>query len=271
MLDPALTRAGRLEHMIQVDLPDGRGRQEIFDYYVGKVAHEPLDIPSLVTRTHGITPAAIRSAIMRGAPRIAMSEDRGSITQHDIERSLIESQVGLANPIGDMPREQAWQVAVHEAGHAVATWKLRTDQRLGFVSTVRRGSGMLGFMLPVGKESTYSLPLVTIVKAIRVSLAGDVATRVVLGERWTGAGSDLEHVRGYVLFLARHGIFGGMMIDDRPSKTVQDRIDKFMDEQWQETEILMQANQLAVKRLADALVERGELTGAEAVEILEAE
>lgn len=269
VLDPALVRAGRLDRTVRVDPPDGPGRKDIFTYYIGKVKHLDIDIDTLVGSTHGITPASIEVAITRDAVRNARFDNRAQVNQIDIEWALVEQQVGLANEIGDMPEAQRLQVATHEAGHSVASYHLRKDMRLAFVSIVRRGSA-LGFMLPVSKEGTYAIPLSHIVADIRVSMAGDVATKVVLGERWTGAASDIEHIRNRMEYLAWHGVFGesGTKLHDL-AKSSQDVASKFERDQWDETEKLMTKHRDQVEALAAVLMEKGELAGGEATRIIE--
>jgi len=269
VLDKALTRPGRMEHLIAVDPPDGPGRHEIFSYYLDKVQHDPVEVNILVSQTQGITPAAIQSAIMRSSPRIALAEGRDHITRLDISRALIEQTMGIANPIGDLPKDQRWQICVHEASHACASWLLRKDHHIAFVSAIRRGAA-LGFMLPVQKESTYAVPLASMIADIRVSLAGDIGTRIVLGQRWTGAAADLEHVRQRILYLAWHGVFGGIMLGNDPSKSMLEMIDRFMREQWDATEALLRENEGRVRALAEQLMEKEELTGEEATNVLEA-
>jgi len=269
VLDKALTRPGRMEHLIAVDPPDGPGRREIFSYYLDKVQHDPVDVDILVSQTQGITPAAIQSAIMRSSPRIALTENRDRITRLDISRALIEQTMGIANPIGDLPKDQRWQICVHEASHACASWILRKDHHIAFVSAVRRGAA-LGFMLPVQKESTYAVPLASMIADIRVSLAGDIGTKIILGQRWTGAASDLEHVRQRVLYLAWHGVFGSIMLGNDLPKSMLEAIDRFMKEQWDATEELLRGNESRIRALAERLMEKEELTGEEATNILEA-
>ena len=268
VLDPALVRPGRLDKKIAVDPPDGPGRRDIFSYYIARVKHEKIDLDSLVSSTHGITPAAIETAVLKDAVRMAWMEGRKAITFRDIAAAVIEQHMGLPNPVADLPEDQRKQVAVHEAGHAVVSHVLRPDMRIAFVSTVRRG-GALGFMYPVQKETTYALPLSRYVADIQVSLAGDVATRLVMGQRWTGAAVDLEHVRQRVLALAWHGVFGGLMLGLEPTKDQGEAIQRFVKEQWDATEDVLTRHLPAVKRLADALLIEHELDGVEATRIIE--
>jgi ATP-dependent Zn protease len=269
VLDPALIRPGRLDRKIAVDPPDGPGRKDVFEYYLSKVQNRDVDVERLVANTHGATPAAIEMAVTRDAVRIARFADRDYVEQADLEWALIEQVAGLANPIGDLPEEQRRQVCTHEAGHAVAQYHLLKGMKVAFVSAVRRSVG-LGFMMPVHLKTTYAMPLKDIVAGIRVSMAGDVATAIVLGERWTGAASDLEHVRQRILYLAWHGVFGGLIMEQgKLTPEMSEPIQRFVNEQWDATKTLLEKHVKQVKALADALMEKSELSGDEAIRIIE--
>src|SRR3990167_1163138 len=268
-LDPALIRPGRMEHMIKVDPPDGPGRKEIFVYYAAKVKHEDLDIDRLVSGTQGLTPAAIQSATQRGAPRLANAAGRSKISEMDILTALMEGVAGIPNPITDMPEKQRWQLAVHEASHCVASYHLSPSKTIAFVSIIRRGIGF-GFMLPIDKEATYTFPMANIVADIRVSLAGDIGTKVVLGERWVGGAADFRHVRERIAYLSWHGVFGGISQEyGKPSQGESERIDKWLKEQMGATEDFLAAHQPEIEALATALVEKSELSGEEATKIIQ--
>ena len=269
MLDRALTRPGRMEHMIKVDPPDAPGRREIFSYYLNKVRHDDVDTERLVSGTQGVTPAAIQSAIQRGAPRLANAVGRSKVSEMDILTALMEGVAGIPNPISDMPEKQRWQLAVHEASHCVASNHLSPSKTIAFVSIIRRGIGF-GFMLPIDKEATYTYPMANIVADIRVSLAGDIGTKVVLGERWVGGAADFKHVRERVAYLSWHGVFGGISQDyGRPSQDEAERIDTWLKEQMDATEDLLREHKPEIEALARALMEKSELSGEEATQIIE--
>ena len=269
MLDRALTRPGRMEHMIKVDPPDAPGRREIFSYYLNKVRHDDVDTERLVSGTQGVTPAAIQSAIQRGAPRLANAVGRSKVSEMDILTALMEGVAGIPNPISDMPEKQRWQLAVHEASHCVASNHLSPSKTIAFVSIIRRGIGF-GFMLPIDKEATYTYPMANIVADIRVSLAGDIGTKVVLGERWVGGAADFKHVRERVAYLSWHGVFGGISQDyGRPSQDEAERIDTWLKEQMDATEDLLIEHKPEIEALAHALMEKSELSGEEATQIIE--
>jgi len=273
VLDPALIRPGRLDRRIIVEPPDGPGRAEVFNGYLSKIAHGDIDVDALVSNTQGMTPAEIRMAVMRDAVRNARFRDSMVVEQRDVESALLEQQTGIANPIGDLDEAQRKQLAVHEAGHAVALRVLRPEKRLTIVSIIRHG-GALGFVLHTDVRPTYAIPLRNMHNDILISLAGDLAVKVVLGERWTGGASDFQKARQLVHNLAFHGYFGPLLnlvpTAELP-KDIDRRARRWFQEQIDETEALLVEHKQDVERVAQALMEKQELSGDEINKILEAE
>lgn len=270
VLDPALVRPGRLSKTIQVDLPDGPGRRAIFDGYLNRITHGPINLDGIVINTQGATPALIENAVLQDAVRLARFRGADEVEQRDLESALTEQALGLANPIGDLPKEQRWQIAVHEAGHVVAVNHYAPEKRTAFVSIQRRGDS-LGLTLPVNLEATYSLPLRRIAADICISLAGDIATEVVLGERWSGASADIEHIRQRINGLIYHGVFGGIPLSykDVPPELYK-KAGEWLEEQQDKVEAVLIKKKSQVEAIANALLEKDELSSQEIEAILEA-
>ena len=279
-LDPAITRAGRLSKKIGVDSPDKRSRKLIFEGYLGKVSNEVKDddVKELVANTSWATPADISVAIVQDAPRIAIFKDRDYIIFNDIEDAMYEQLVGIKNPISDFNPTQRKQVATHEAGHVVSMHIARPEKRIAKASIVRR-SASLGFALDVDIEDIYTMPLKRIKKDIFVSLAGDVATEIGMGERWTGATGDYKAIINRMNVLVLHGEFagriplntdgpmGGAFTDRHTQKAAYD----FLDECRAEVTKMLKDNWELVETITDALLKKDELVSAEIYELLDAE
>ncbi|NOH04362.1 MAG: hypothetical protein HND47_21500 [Chloroflexi bacterium] len=164
-------------------------------YYLSKVKFDDtVDIEAIVSDTAWATPARIMSAVTKDAVRLALFDGRDKISQRDIELAFQEQAIGLENPIEEMEEDQRKQVAYHEAGHAVAQHYLRPDERIVRVSIIRRADA-LGYVLPVSNFDVYAMPLRRFVADIMVSMAGHVATKIFLGEYWTGATGDFQNIR----------------------------------------------------------------------------
>lgn len=273
VLDPALVRPGRFDRKIAVGLPDRSGRREIVKYYLSKVKHDDtVDIEALVSDTSWATPARIMSAVTKDAVRLALFDGRDKISQRDIELAFQEQAIGLENPIEEMEEDQRRQVAYHEAGHAVAQYHLRPDERIVRVSIIRRADA-LGYVLPVSNFDVYAMPLRRFVADIMVSMAGHVATKIIFGEYWTGATGDFQNVRARLWQLAHYGYFGPpISMDGGMNSEVSNGRGKIVEKFWQQledqTENLLRAHIAEVEAVARALLERGDLTGRECVEII---
>ncbi len=180
--------------------------------------------------------------------------------------------MGLENPIEEMEEDQRRQVAYHEAGHAVVQYYLRPDERIVRVSIVRR-SEALGYVLPVPNYDIYALPLRTFVADILVSMAGHVATKIFLGEYWTGATSDFQNVRARLWQLAHYGYFGPPLdMDFQPGmpagKDKTETIEKFWRKLEEQTEQVLVAHSTEVHAVTRALLDKNDLTGKQCIEII---
>src|SRR5688500_212465 len=274
VLDPALTRPGRFDRTVVVNKPDRAGRREMVKYYLNKIkTDETVDIEAIVSDTAWATPARIMSAITKDSVRLALFDGRERVAQHDIELAFQEQAMGLENPIEEMEEDQRRQVAYHEAGHAIVQYYLRPDERIVRVSIVRR-SEALGYVLPVSNYDIYALPLRTFVADILVSMAGHVATKLFLGEYWTGATGDFKNVRARLSQLAHFGYFGPPFNmefggTDLPNMR-NDVVEKFWTKLEDQTEQILAKHAPEVHAVAQALLDRNDLTGKQCIEVIRA-
>jgi cell division protease FtsH len=279
VIDPALKRPGRFDQLIKVDLPDRTGRREIVEGYLRTVNHDDsVDVESIVMNNRAATPAQIMAAITKDAVRVALFDHRNAVSQQDIEKAFLQQYTGIENPIEEMEERQRWEVAVHEAGHAVAQHYLMPDTRIAHITIVRRGDA-LGFVLPMDEVEMYSQPLSRIVRDMMVCLAGQAAMRVVLGESFTGAsGGDYPMVRERLWRLYNEGYFGPPVVDWRTGRdstggAVADRdAQAALRRMWVDlqdrTERLLRDHQAELIELAENLVEHNSLSTKQVVAIL---
>ncbi len=272
VLDPALTRPGRFDRTVVVNKPDRSGRREMVKYYLNKIrTDESVDIEAIVSDTSWATPARIMSAITKDAVRLALFDGRERVAQHDIELAFQEQAMGLENPIEEMEEDQRRQVAYHEAGHAVLQYYLRPEQRIVRVSIVRR-SEALGYVLPVPNYDIYALPLRSFLADIMVSMAGHVATKIFLGEYWTGATSDFQQVRARLWQLAHYGYFGpplDMQQDMSIEKGKSEMVQKFWRKLEDQTTQILTQHAPEVHAVAQALLAQNDMTGKQCIEIIQ--
>jgi len=273
VLDPALTRPGRFDRTVVVNKPDRTGRREIVKYYLSKVqTDETVDIEAIVSDTAWATPARIMSALTKDAVRLALFDGRDRVAQRDIELAFQEQAMGLENPVEEMEEDQRRQIAYHEAGHAIIQYYLRPDERIVRVSIIRR-SEALGYVLPVPNYDIYALPLRTFLADILVSMGGHVSAKLFLGEYWTGATGDFRSVRSRLWQLGHYGFFGPPLDGTREDARMDPERVKFIENVWikleEKTSEILFAHSVEVHAIANALLERNDLTGKQCIEIIQ--
>ncbi len=281
VLDPALLRPGRFDQKIEVNIPDKTGRREIIKGYLSKVKYdETVNVEAIVEDTPHATPAQIAAAITKDAVRIALFSGRNAIAQRDIDQAIQEQHFGIEQPIEEMDHDQRTQVAYHEAGHAIVQHYLLPEQRIVRTSIVRRG-GALGYVQHVDRNEVYAAPLRRFAANIMVSMAGHVATKLHLGEYWTGAaggpGSDFSQIRFRIWQLYSYGYFGPPIrgIENSsggngiPAGAVADQmIERFWKTLEEQTEQLLVKHADEVEAVAQALLQHGELSNADLMQYL---
>ncbi len=273
VLDPALTRPGRFDRMVEVAKPDRAGRREIIEYYLNKIKiDDSVDIAAIVADTSGYTPAQIMAAITKDAVRLALFDGREKVSQRDIDLAFQEQAMGLENPIEDWEPDQRRKTAYHEAGHAVAFHHLLPEELRIVRATIIRRGGALGYVLPASNFEIYSYPLSRIVKNVMVSMAGDEAVKILTGEPWSGAAggpsSDFGHVRQALWALAAHGYFGPPVHHD-PMVAFEKEMREFWLDAQVKTEQLLRAHWYEVAAVAEALIEHDDLSGKEVLELIQ--
>jgi cell division protease FtsH len=273
VLDPALTRPGRFDRMLEVSPPDKTGRREIVNYYLSKIkTDDTVDVEAIVQDTAWATPAKIMAAITKDAVRLALFDGRSAVGQKDIDQAFQEQAFGLERPIEEMEESQRRQIAYHEAGHAIAFHYFRPEKRIVRATIIGRGGGTLGYVQPVARYEEYARPLRTIAADIMVSLAGHVATKVFLGEYWTGAYSDFDKVRNDIAHLAALGYFGPPLRGPEAVYGTDYRnkeIEQFWQQLEEQCERFIHAHTAEVEAIAEALLEKESLSGEEVIQIIE--
>ncbi len=275
VLDPALLRPGRFDQKIVVDTPDKAGRREIIKGYLSRVKYdETVDVEAIVEDTPHATPAQIAAAITKDAVRIALFNGGTRISQRDVDIALQEQRMGIEQPIEEWDEEQRLQVAYHESGHAVAQHYLMPEQRIVRLSIIRR-SGSLGYMMHVDRVEMYTLPLRRFAADIMVGMAGHVATKLHMGEYWTGASGDFSMIRRNIWALYSLGYFGPPVRGVENSSTgaglpagADPLIERFWKVLEEQTENLLRQHADEVEALTQALLEKSDLSHDEIMALL---
>jgi ATP-dependent Zn protease len=193
-LDPALTRPGRMGRHVWFRTPTKADRVDIFDLYLGKVAHEPeLDPPAkrdeLARMTMGYSPAMIEQ-VCSMALTVAHHSGREAFNWADLVDAMTTVESGTAINIEYVPSETR-AVAVHEAGHAVAAHAYLKGAESTRLSIRRRG-GSLGHHMALQKEERFSSWRSEELARLIWTLGAMAAERVFYGENSTGVGGDVQ-------------------------------------------------------------------------------
>jgi ATP-dependent Zn protease len=193
-LDPALIRPGRMGRHIWFRTPTKDDRKDIFDLYLAKVAHEPnLDSErrrdELARITNGYSPAMIEQ-VCSMALTLAHSDGRGEFEWSDIVEAMTTIESGTAQGVDYVPQETR-AVAIHEAGHAVASHVYMQDV-LSTRLSIRKRGGSLGHHQAIEKEERFSSWRHEEVGKLVWTLGAMAAEHVFYGENSTGVGGDVH-------------------------------------------------------------------------------
>jgi ATP-dependent Zn protease len=194
VLDPALTRPGRMGRHIWFRTPTKDDRLDIFDLYLNKVAHEPnLDTPhrrdELARITSGYSPAMIEQCCSM-ALTIAHSEGRPEFGWRDIVEAMTTVETGTAQNI-EYIQEETRAVAIHEAGHAAAGHVFLEKEFLSTRLSIRKRGGSLGHYQSMEKDERFSHFRSHVMGTLIMTLGAMAAEHVFFGENSQGVGGDV--------------------------------------------------------------------------------
>ncbi len=273
VLDAALTRPGRLDRKLNVYVPDGPGRRDIIELYLGQKAHDPnIAMDLMVQDSVGATPVEIKTFINE-ALIIAHDQGRDFLTYRDWLTARDMRELGLKQPITHMTPDDKRAIAFHEAGHAVVAHYMRAEHRILKASIIRMGDA-LGVVQRSDREERYTRRATEIEADIMISLGSRAVEEEILGIKMTGADSDMATATWLAMsYCGQHGM--GPSLLSVPSQNAFGGIpeplmrvaDKMLDELYIETRRLVREKAPAVHAVANALLEKQELIGEELDEI----
>ncbi len=270
-LDEALLRPGRFDRKLAVHLPNADGRKEILEYYLAKVSHEALPMDTIVSDTIYYTPAAMKH-IINEALINAHFDSRNAVSYRDISRAIDVHELGLKEPIRGMAFEERRMLAYHEAGHAYATMRLQRRDRLSKVSIIRHG-GALGFSAHKPLMEYHTMNREDYLALIDVSLASRAAEELFLGTQYNGVVSDFAQATDIanwcIRVLGMDGTFSSSLSQaGGGDPRTQRRVERMLRWRYINVRKMLNEHRLAVEAIAQALLEKDELLGDEAYEIV---
>ncbi len=191
-LDPALTRPGRFDRRVPVELPDLKGREEILKVHARKVKiADDVDFNKVARMASGASGAELANIVNEAALR-AVRDGRRFATQADLEESIEVVIAGYQKKNAIMTDHEKRIVSYHEIGHALVAAKQTNSAPVQKITIVPRTSGALGYTMQVEEGNHYLMSKAEIENKIATFTGGRAAEEVVFGSVTTGASNDIE-------------------------------------------------------------------------------
>ncbi len=191
-LDPALTRPGRFDRRVPVELPDLQGREAILKVHAKKVKlADDVDFQKIARMASGASGAELANIVNEAALR-AVRDGRQCATQSDLEESIEVVIAGYQKKNAILTDQEKWTVAYHEIGHALVAAKQSHSAPVQKITIIPRTSGALGYTMQVEEGNHYLMTKEEIENKIATLTGGRAAEEVMFGTISTGASNDIE-------------------------------------------------------------------------------
>ena len=191
-LDPALTRPGRFDRRVPVELPDLKGREAILKVHARKIkVAEDVDFEKVARMASGASGAELANIVNEAALR-AVRDGRKFATQADLEESIEVVIAGYQKKNSILTDKEKWTVAYHEIGHALVAAKQTNSAPVQKITIIPRTSGALGYTMQVEEGNHYLMTKEEIENKIATLTGGRAAEEIQFGVISTGASNDIE-------------------------------------------------------------------------------
>ena len=289
-LDPALTRPGRFDRRVPVELPDLKGREEILKVHARKIRlAENVDFSTVARMASGASGAELANIVNEAALR-AVRDGRKLVTQADLEESIETVIAGYQKKNAILTDKEKWIVSYHEIGHALVAARQTHSAPVQKITIIPRTSGALGYTMQVEEGNHYLMSREEIENKIATFTGGRAAEEVVFGSVTTGASNDIEQATKLArAMLTRYGMsdeFGMVALETVTnqylggdaslacSPETQTKIDRLVVElverQHQKALQILRDDRQKLDELARFLHEKETITGEEFMSILNA-
>ena len=287
-LDPALTRPGRFDRRVPVELPDLKGREDILKVHAKKIkVAEDVDFGKIARMASGASGAELANIVNEAALR-AVRDGRKFANQADLEESIEVVIAGYQKKNAIMTDHEKKIVSYHEIGHALVAAKQTNSAPVQKITIVPRTSGALGYTMQVEEGNHYLMSKEEIENKIATFTGGRAAEEVVFGSVTTGASNDIEQATKLArAMIARYGMsddFGMVALETVTnqylggdaslacSAETQTKIDQqvvdLVKRQHEKAVKILTDNREKLDELARFLYEKETITGDEFMEIL---
>lgn len=191
-LDPALTRPGRFDRRVPVELPDLKGREDILRVHAKKIKHaDDIDYEKIARMASGASGAELANIINEAALR-AVRDKRSYATENDLEESIEVVIAGYQKKNAILTDKEKWTVAYHEIGHALVAAKQTNSAPVQKITIIPRTSGALGYTMQVEEGNHYLMTREELENKIATLTGGRAAEEIVFNTSSTGASNDIE-------------------------------------------------------------------------------
>ncbi|HHY10146.1 MAG TPA: AAA family ATPase [Firmicutes bacterium] len=261
LLDPALLRPGRFDRIVQVDLPDKKGRLHILQIHArGKPLAAEVDLASVAAETFGFSGAHLENLLNEAAIN-ALRQGRQEITSLDISEAIEKVMLGEKSCRTPSAAEKE-RIACHEVGHALISETVRPGSVASISITSR--SNALGYIRQNPQKDQYLYTKEELINNIQVCVAGAVSEELILGQRSTGAVGDIKQA----VDLAKKMVFAGLssrgiVSSELPNNILHDTIAEIIGEQEQAVKSCLEKHINVIREIAAYLLEQESISGAE--------
>ena len=289
-LDPALTRPGRFDRRVPVELPDLKGREEILQVHARKIRIDgDVDFKQIARMASGASGAELANIVNEAALR-AVRDNRKVVTQADLEESIEVVIAGYQKKNAILTDKEKMVVAYHEIGHALVAARQTHSAPVQKITIVPRTSGALGYTMQVEQGNHYLMSREEIENKIATLTGGRVAEELAVGTITTGASNDIEQAtklaRAMITQYGMSSDFGMVAMETVTnqylggdtsltcSPETQTKIDSLVvdlvKKQYQKAKEILSENREKLEELAKYLYQNETITGDEFMKILEA-
>ena len=290
-LDPALTRPGRFDRRVPVELPDLKGREEILKVHAKKIRiAEDIDFNKVARMASGASGAELANIVNEAALR-AIRDNRKYATQSDLEESIEVVIAGYQKKNAILTDKEKWTVAYHEIGHAMVAALQTHSAPVQKITIIPRTSGALGYTMQVEEGNHYLMTKEELENKIATLTGGRAAEEVVYNSISTGASNDIEQAtklaRGMVtrygmtddfdmvtLETVTNQYLGGdasLACSPQTQALIDEKVVSLVKTQHEKAISLLKNNREKLDELAKFLYEKETITGEEFMEILNKE
>ena len=290
ILDPALLRPGRFDRQIQVNRPDVKGREEILRVHAkDKKLDDSVSLRTIARATSGFTGADL-SNLLNESAIMAARDDRPVINMEDINEALMKIVAGPAKHSHVQSRRDLRTTAIHEAGHAVAMYRLPSHDPVRQISIVPRGRS-LGATWYLPKDDSANLTRNEMYEQIVGLLGGRVAEALYIGDISVGASNDIDRATklakdmvarygmceklGTVSYLDDGEVFIGRdyqntkSYSEKVAGTIDEEVKSLIDRAYEDCKTILTKDGEKLLAITDYLLDNETMTGAQFADLME--